>query len=60
MVLVDGGNIEINTPQLNIANEAQILALTLGQGDAGSINIDVDNLSIDNQSAINAFTRGAR
>jgi filamentous hemagglutinin family protein len=35
----NGGNIEINTPNLSLSNSAQIQALTKGKGDAGNIKV---------------------
>jgi filamentous hemagglutinin family protein len=43
-----GGNIEIKTGSMTVTNGAQLLANTLGQGDAGNIIIDArDSVSFD-------------
>jgi len=39
----NGGNIEINTSQLELTNNAQIQAVTFGQGNAGNVTINATN-----------------
>jgi len=41
--LGDGGNINITTEALSVANGAQLIASTFGQGNAGDININASN-----------------
>ncbi|MEL6439586.1 MAG: filamentous hemagglutinin N-terminal domain-containing protein [Cyanobacteria bacterium J06621_8] len=53
----NAGNIEINTPQLSITNQAQINTFTRGLGDAGSITLNVDQLTL-RDGAINIVTTG--
>ncbi len=50
-----GGNINITTSLLEVANNAQISASTEGVGRAGDINISTDRLKVTN-SEINAAT----
>jgi len=42
----DGGNIELTTDSLEIANGSIIQAISLGDGDGGNIRIDTETLSI--------------
>ena len=43
-----GGNIQITSPQLSLTNGAELVASTLGQGDAGNVIINATNsVSLD-------------
>jgi filamentous hemagglutinin family protein len=53
----DGGNIEIISKRLAIADEAQISVNEEGMGKAGDINITTDFLSLDSQGQITASTQ---
>ena len=53
----NSGNIEINTPQLSITDQAQVNAFTGGQEDAGSITLNVSQLTLTNGD-INTITTG--
>jgi filamentous hemagglutinin family protein len=57
----EGGNIEINTRNLIVTNGAQLIASTLGKGDAGNVNITaIGNISLDgrkNGSSSGAFSK---
>ena len=47
----NGGDVNITTESLSLANGGQISASTLGQGNAGSININVNNrINIDGEN----------
>jgi filamentous hemagglutinin family protein len=46
-----GGNIQIQTPSLTLANLSTIDSNMGGQGNGGSIFIDVDNLSVERQGS---------
>jgi large exoprotein involved in heme utilization and adhesion len=49
----DGGNINITTGALRVTNDAQLLGLTQGQGNAGSVNIVArDTVSFDGGDAV--------
>ncbi len=49
----NGGNIQITTPQLSLTNGAQLVAVTLGQGNAGNVIINATNsVSLDGRSVI--------
>jgi filamentous hemagglutinin family protein len=57
-----GGNIEINTRNLAVTNDAVLVASTEGQGDAGSIKITAtggDILFDNNSFALSTVERGA-
>ena len=47
-----GGDININAQNLNMTNEAQIGALTWGEGDAGNVNINAEHVSVTEFAAI--------
>ena len=47
-----GGDINIDAQNLNLTNEAQIGALTWGEGDAGNININAQQISVTEFSRI--------
>ncbi len=49
-----GGNVEISTRFLEIANSAQLVAGTDGQGDSGDVVINADRVSIAGGVAFNA------
>jgi filamentous hemagglutinin family protein len=53
----DGGNIEILSKRLAIADEAQISVNEEGIGKAGNINITTDFLTLDSQGQITASTQ---
>ena len=52
----NGGNVEITTGLLNLANDAVIFAGSLGEGIAGNITIDTLELTVQGNSEISAFT----
>ncbi|MEA5596589.1 S-layer family protein [Rivularia sp. UHCC 0363] len=52
----DGGNVTINTPRLNMKDNARISVGSDSTGKAGSILINVDTLSLDNGTEIVAST----
>ena len=55
----NGGNISLNSGELNLTNNAEIIADTVGKGDAGNINIDVvGNINLNNSTQIQSQTRG--
>ncbi|BAQ65241.1 filamentous hemagglutinin N-terminal domain-containing protein [Geminocystis sp. NIES-3709] len=51
-----GGRIAINTQTLNLDNQSQLRASTLGQGNADSILVNADNITLTNDSRINTET----
>nr|MCU0535061.1 S-layer family protein [Hydrococcus sp. Prado102] len=53
----DGGNIEIISKRLTIADEAQISVNEEGIGKAGNINLTSDFLTLDSQGQITASTQ---
>lgn len=50
------GNLVINTPELNIKNEAQISVSNFGTADAGDIEINTSTLNVDTAGKIVANT----
>jgi filamentous hemagglutinin family protein len=48
----NGGNIKIETSQLNISNGAQVSAATLGIGKGGNITVQADTINIAGASTI--------
>jgi filamentous hemagglutinin family protein len=44
----DGGNITVNSPLINLENNAAIAVSSLGEGIGGDINITADFLNLDN------------
>jgi filamentous hemagglutinin family protein len=55
----NGGNIEINTSQLELSNGAQMQAVTFGQGNAGNVIINATkSVSLDGNGAIAFSTVG--
>jgi filamentous hemagglutinin family protein len=53
-----GGDIELTSGSLSLANQAQINSGTFGQGDAGNISFNVDNAISLNNSLIRAAVFG--
>jgi filamentous hemagglutinin family protein len=54
-----GGNITINTNQLALAEQANLISSTLGQGNAGNINLNSrDRISLNNSSVFSSVERG--
>nr|WP_263858132.1 filamentous hemagglutinin N-terminal domain-containing protein [Waterburya agarophytonicola] len=54
----NGGNISLTAGELNLINNAQLLADTTAQGDAGNITVDITgNINLDNGSQIQSQTR---
>ena len=49
----EGGNVIINTNNLQFSNEASIVAFTDGQGDAGDVTINASNIKFTANSIIN-------
>ncbi|MDJ0592228.1 MAG: filamentous hemagglutinin N-terminal domain-containing protein [Pleurocapsa sp. MO_226.B13] len=55
----NGGSISLNSGELNLTNNAEIVADTAGEGNAGNINIDVvGNINLNNSTQIQSQTRG--
>jgi filamentous hemagglutinin family protein len=49
----NGGSVNITTGTLSVTNRFQVVAITLGQGDAGNVNIFArDTVSFDRDSAV--------
>ena len=57
----NGGNISLETGELNLTNDSEIIADTTGEGDAGNIEIDVmgGDINLDNDTQIQSQTRGS-
>ncbi|OAB62106.1 filamentous hemagglutinin [Leptolyngbya valderiana BDU 20041] len=51
------GNLEINTPELNIVEGGQVTVRNIGTGRAGSLQINAEAVSLDNGGGITASTR---
>ena len=49
-----GGDVNINTQNLTVTNEAQIGAITWGEGNAGNINIEAEQVSVTNFARVTA------
>ena len=56
----NGGNISVETGELNLTNDSEIIADTAGEGNAGNINLDVigGDINLDNDTQIQSQTRG--
>ena len=57
----NGGNISLETGELNLTNDSEIIADTTGKGDAGNIKIDVmgGDINLNNSTQIQSQTRGS-
>lgn len=55
----NGGNLTINTPQLNI-DAGRITVGSTGTGDAGSLQVEGETITLDNGGSISADTRSGR
>ena len=53
---VDGGDITINTPRLNLNDLGLITVRNDGTGDAGNLTINAESISLNNQGGITATT----
>lgn len=54
----NAGNININSNNISINNQGQILGTTFGQGKGGNLDIASNFLDLDNNSKINVSTDG--
>jgi filamentous hemagglutinin family protein len=52
----NGGNLEIDTKELKIADGAEITVSNFGSGNAGTLAIDADSILIDDRARVNATT----
>ncbi|WP_052055544.1 filamentous hemagglutinin N-terminal domain-containing protein [Myxosarcina sp. GI1] len=53
----DGGSLSVKTPQLEVANGAQISVRNDGLGDAGSLSIDADSILLEAAGGVTASTK---
>lgn len=53
----DGGDLTINTSNLNLDQQGTISVGSSGTGNAGNLEVDADSISLDNQSVIAADTQ---
>ena len=53
----NGGDLTINTANLNLDNQGAISVSSVGTGSAGSLIVDADSITLDNQSTITADTQ---
>ena len=53
----NGGDLTINTANLNLDDQGTISVSSIGSGNAGSLQIDADMIALDNQSTITADTQ---
>ncbi|MGF1486757.1 MAG: hypothetical protein ACFBSE_06540 [Prochloraceae cyanobacterium] len=51
-----GGNIEVETSNLNITGGAEISATSFNRGNAGNINLNLDRLNLNNGGKISSIT----
>ena len=52
----DSGNVNINTPKLEVADGGLVTVLNQGTGNAGSLQVNADSISLINEGAISAST----
>ena len=56
---VNGGNLEITTPKLEISDGAALTAIARGTGDGGNIRLDLETLTLQNNSLISTTAGSA-
>ncbi|NJM46010.1 MAG: hypothetical protein HC860_07390 [Alkalinema sp. RU_4_3] len=54
----NGGNLVINTAQLEVTDNALVTVRNLGSGDSGTLTINADRIALKNKGSIAATTQG--